>query len=399
MLCDRAQEVLSAYLDLELPSHESLPLEKHLRGCPACSGRLAELHEVRALLSSLEEVVPPEGFHASLHRRLVAAQAASAPAPAASGRAAAVVPLAPVVRHVPRWSANRWVAAVAAVAVMAVSAGSYYLQTLRPVVPPNLVAQYTPGDVPGPTDSGRPTSGGIGPVITPEPKPGPGPSVVSPAPHTDTGNPELTTKPATGGDTAPNSGTAPQDSGVKPPAPNPPDNVGVAAQPGENGGSAMKPSSVTPPPPSDAQGPLLVYQVDIQIEASSTDATERLVIASQDLGGTFKSVGTSRLDNGTPIAMYEIRVPAAKYQEAKSRILAIGPALSTNEVGPRDVISQVNSLRQQIDSLLGQEKQLAASDQLKSIEAQIEEKQSELAQYYDQARMATLRVTVVQTQS
>lgn len=394
MLCDRAEELLSAFLDEELPSHESLSLERHLRACPACTVRLGELREVQAILASLEEVVPPQGFSASLHERLIAATPA---------RVASVVPLAP--RRAARRSAGRWFAAAAAAAVMAASAGSYYLQTARTLpVPPQLVAV---DDTPGGINS----TGPIGPVNPGSTAPQPG-DKVQPTPGTSDGlsSGGKAQSDATQPGAQPAAGQSDAADGLQPPAPTPRDSVGIATQPGTTG-SGQRPPAVAPPASSQEQSPLMVYQAEYQVQTANPDeGLSRLVTLSQDLNGTFLSVGNSRLDNGTPISIYVIGVPYSRYQEARSGILAIGPTLTVSESGPRDVTAEANALRRDMDSLLSQEKQLrtqlaaATSDgessqisvRLSEVLQQITDKQARLEQLHDQARLATFRVTLVQ---
>lgn len=394
MLCDHAEELLSAFLDGELPSHESLSLEKHLRACPACTARLGELREVQAILASLEEVAPPQGFSGSLHERLISLS----PAPVGTG---SVVPPAP--RRAARWSANRWFAAAAAAAVMAASAGSYYLQVARtsPTTPLQVIASNPGSD--SPADSTTPDvvqePGGSNPSDNGPTQPGPGPSG-------DSGN--VTAPGVTQPVTEPSSEGAKPPEGVKPPAPTSRDGVGIAAEPGSSGEGGPRVTGTSPPDTSAEQGPLLVYQAEYQVATANMDeGLSRLVTLSQDLNGTFLSVGNSRLENGTPISIYVIRVPFSRYQEARSGILAIGPTLTVSASGPRDVTAEANALRRDIESLLSQEAQLreqvgATSDagdiwtRISDLQQQIADKQARLEQLRDQARLATFRVTLVQ---
>lgn len=390
MLCGHAEELLSAFLDGELPSHESLSLEKHLRACPACTARLGELREVQAILASLEEVVPPQGFGASLHERLMTVS----PVPSGTG---SLVPVAP--RRASRWSANRWFAAAAAAAVMAASAGSYYMQVAGtlPTTPPQVIASNQGGNNPGDSttpdvvqEPGDSNPSGQGPT-----QPGPSGGDV-----TQPGVTAPVTEPSGNGPKTPD--------GVTPPAPTPRDGVGIATEPGSAGEGGPRVSSAPKLDASTEQGPLLVYQAEYQVETANMDeGLSRLVTLSQDLNGTFLSVGNSRLENGTPISIYVIRVPFARYQEARSDILAIGPTLTVSASGPQDVTAEANALRRDIESLLSQETQLreqagatpgsgGISSQVGDLQQQIADKQARLEQLRDQARLATFRVTLVQ---
>jgi hypothetical protein len=52
-------ELLSAYLDQEISRVEARALEAHLESCPACRGRLSDLHGVVSSLGRLERAAPP----------------------------------------------------------------------------------------------------------------------------------------------------------------------------------------------------------------------------------------------------------------------------------------------------------------------------------------------------
>jgi anti-sigma factor RsiW len=59
MLCSRAQNLLSAYADYELPGGEMLRVRQHVDRCPACSRELASIQQVKRLLGALPEVEAP----------------------------------------------------------------------------------------------------------------------------------------------------------------------------------------------------------------------------------------------------------------------------------------------------------------------------------------------------
>ncbi|MDI6857287.1 MAG: zf-HC2 domain-containing protein [Dehalococcoidia bacterium] len=56
------EDELSAYLDEELPPARRRKIEEHLRGCPACRARLAELRTLKQTLSSLPQAAAPRSF-------------------------------------------------------------------------------------------------------------------------------------------------------------------------------------------------------------------------------------------------------------------------------------------------------------------------------------------------
>lgn len=71
--CDFYLENLSAYLDGELSEPDKKAFEEHIRACEACSGELEVMKTIISSCGELEEELP-EGFEASLHKRLEAAK-------------------------------------------------------------------------------------------------------------------------------------------------------------------------------------------------------------------------------------------------------------------------------------------------------------------------------------
>jgi anti-sigma factor RsiW len=111
-MTDQWTDRLSQYLDGELPAAEGRALEQHLAGCETCRRTLEELRAVVARAGSLEDRVPAQDLWSGIADRIGA------------GR-------------VERKAAGRWRAlrltltvpqlAAAAVALMALSAGSVWL--------------------------------------------------------------------------------------------------------------------------------------------------------------------------------------------------------------------------------------------------------------------------------
>ena len=400
MLCELAGESLSAYLDNELPSREALSLEKHLRVCPTCAVQLGELREMRAMLALLEDMAPPPGFHAALHRRLVAI------APAGSVKVAS---LAAVRQR--RQFASRWVAAAAAAAVMAVSAGSYYSQLGAHQAPPQ-VAILVPDSI-GPAVSG--TGGDTTPPTTGEStdKTQPaGGTTVSTHPTGNKAGSNQSGSNQSGSNQIGSSGpvTPPQPSasgdGVTPPQPTRNDGVLLASQHPTTSGTGLTavPLGQTG---GTLQGQLLVYRTDIRLQAPANEVTlARLVRINEELGGTMETetVGNVQLSGSTGTAkLVTLRVPVAKYQEAKAKVLAIAPAIPVPDYGPLDVTAQANKLQQELNNLLAAEAFLAentntaadAAARLAIVRQRIGDCKQQLQTYYDQAQLATLQVMVV----
>jgi len=72
--CDKYLENLSAYLDGEMPDDSVKDIEEHLRECEKCSEELIILKTIISAMNELEEELP-DGFEASLHKRLEEAAA------------------------------------------------------------------------------------------------------------------------------------------------------------------------------------------------------------------------------------------------------------------------------------------------------------------------------------
>ncbi len=109
MNCSRVQNLLSCYIDRELPGVDMLSIQRHLDGCPECRREYHTLLQVKQLLSEMPVVSPSE----SLEKHLVQ-QVLRTPAPGNS-KWRFVMPR-PLLRPL----------AVAA-AVAAISLGAWYL--------------------------------------------------------------------------------------------------------------------------------------------------------------------------------------------------------------------------------------------------------------------------------
>ena len=75
-------DLLSAYLDGELPAGDGRRVEDHLEACPSCRAELASLHRVVESLRRLERTAPPPALAQDVQRRI----ALAAPRPSALGR-------------------------------------------------------------------------------------------------------------------------------------------------------------------------------------------------------------------------------------------------------------------------------------------------------------------------
>ena len=62
--CEDMELLINLCLDDMLPSEEMASLQNHLKDCPVCRQRFAQLREMKAALADMEEPVP-----ADLHQR------------------------------------------------------------------------------------------------------------------------------------------------------------------------------------------------------------------------------------------------------------------------------------------------------------------------------------------
>jgi anti-sigma factor RsiW len=112
---------LSEYLDEELPAAERVQIEAHMVGCPGCRETLAALRAVAARAASLEDGAPEHDLWPGVAERIGAVRPALEPVAGGTWRRLRLTLSVPQL-------------AAAAVALMAVSAGSVWLTRPRPPV-------------------------------------------------------------------------------------------------------------------------------------------------------------------------------------------------------------------------------------------------------------------------
>jgi anti-sigma factor RsiW len=143
-MTDRFTELLSDYLDQDLPRSEAEALERHLSGCAPCRETLAALERVKTRAATLVDPPAPTDLWAGIASRIGTAGSTSVEAPKR-----------PVVHELPKrtpmWGAPQW--ALAAAAFLAVAAGlSWIMQTrmtpaLRPVAEQHAQTPASTGSV------------------------------------------------------------------------------------------------------------------------------------------------------------------------------------------------------------------------------------------------------------
>jgi hypothetical protein len=111
--CDLMCERLAAYLEGDLPQAERAEAEHHLSECASCAEALMELRAIAGEAAQLPLLAPSRDLWAGIESRI------STPVAPLSGARSAV-------RRVPR---RQWQFALAAGALIAVSAGTTYLLT------------------------------------------------------------------------------------------------------------------------------------------------------------------------------------------------------------------------------------------------------------------------------
>ena len=70
MECGRTDDLLSAYLDGDLPERERAGFAEHLRQCPRCAGEEKALKETLSLLRNLPAVHAPTGLLEGVRHRI-----------------------------------------------------------------------------------------------------------------------------------------------------------------------------------------------------------------------------------------------------------------------------------------------------------------------------------------
>ncbi|MGH7622622.1 MAG: zf-HC2 domain-containing protein [Gemmatimonadaceae bacterium] len=162
--CDWMCERLAGYLEGDLAPEELEAADAHLASCASCTAVLAELRAIASQASLLPPLSPTRDLWAGIESRI----------------GARVTPIgAPVARRAARRS---WPLAIAAAALIALTAGTTYLLTVRQGAAPGAtqtVAKVTPA----------PTRDSTNPVAFPQVAPAPiPPAVVSPVVRTNRKN-------------------------------------------------------------------------------------------------------------------------------------------------------------------------------------------------------------------
>ena len=146
---DRFNDLLSDYLDHDLPRGEAEALERHLAECAECRDTLAALERVKTRAATLVDPPAPTDLWAGIASRIGSAGTTS------------VNPRRVVVHEMPRrpalWSVPQW--ALAAAAFVAVAVGvSWVVQTrITPGLRPPVAVQ-TPTPDQAPTSAGNTAS-------------------------------------------------------------------------------------------------------------------------------------------------------------------------------------------------------------------------------------------------
>ncbi len=117
---DRFTDLLSDYLDHDLPRSECDALERHLETCAGCRETLAALAAVKSRAASLVDPPAPNDLWAGIASRIGTAGSTSGVG-ASRPMVIALPRRARVARWLP-WSVPQWVAAAAAFAVVAAGA-------------------------------------------------------------------------------------------------------------------------------------------------------------------------------------------------------------------------------------------------------------------------------------
>jgi len=140
-MSDRFTDLLSDYLDHDLPRGEAEALERHLAGCTECRDTLAALEHVKTRAATLVDPPAPTDLWAGIASRIGTAGSTS------------VEPRRFVVHDMPRrasvWSVPQWALAAAAFAVVALGVSWAVQNRITP-------ALRTTGEPHAPTAAGTP---------------------------------------------------------------------------------------------------------------------------------------------------------------------------------------------------------------------------------------------------
>ena len=135
-MSDRFTELLSDYLDRDLPRGETEAVERHVAGCAECRDTLAALELVKTRAAALVDPPAPTDLWAGIASRIGPAGSTSssrvrgAPARIADGVARALPRRAQV------WTMPQWLAAAAAFVVVALGLSWFVQDRLRPASRP-----------------------------------------------------------------------------------------------------------------------------------------------------------------------------------------------------------------------------------------------------------------------
>jgi len=134
-MSDRFTDLLSSYLDHDLPRGETDAVERHLAGCAECRDTIAALEVVKTRAAALVDPPAPTDLWAGIASRIGPAGSTTA---SRWSRGAARGAAASGVRGLPersqRWAMPQWLAAAAAFAVVALAVSWFAQDRLRPVL-------------------------------------------------------------------------------------------------------------------------------------------------------------------------------------------------------------------------------------------------------------------------
>src|SRR5712691_2792469 len=129
-MAERFTEMLSGYLDHDLPRSESDAVQRHLEACADCREVLAAIASVKTRATSLVDPPAPTDLWAGIASRIGTA-----------GSSSAVPAQRVTVLELPRrshgWSGSQWLAAAAAFAVVATGALWLAHDRLSPALRPS----------------------------------------------------------------------------------------------------------------------------------------------------------------------------------------------------------------------------------------------------------------------
>ncbi len=382
--CASIRDLFSAYIDGELGPQTRLLVQSHLAECPSCAKETESLRATAALIHDLPQPKPPDGFHATLVRR-VKTEAATARVETAGVRRTGrglgdfLASVGAGIRRSPLRSAA--VVALALVVVVWAGGLAYYMGL--PILDGRSLGLQT--------DQGRENLG-FGGAGSPTPGAAPSPpgagdwSAGSPSGAIGSkGAPESRGADLAAGGTG-GTGT---------------DSGGGATSVGPSGGTGGAVGALAL---GAGTGRQVILSVNLTVECEDVaKARDSAVAAAEGAGGFVESLNYWTNPDGVTSATMALRVPSTSLSSVLERIRPLGRVLgeqaSRTDVTAQhiDLTARISNLRlqeQRLLTLLGKAENLgdifALENELARIRIEIENYEGQLRSLDEQVSLSSI---------